>query len=641
MFIDEEELDDIKGKVKKQTIKKTNEVKEELKLPSVYETIPEDELVSMVRKCPLNVEEFCDFDKEKFPYSLNFYDFEVFKYDWMVVIINPIDKIKTVIVNDRKALKRYYSEHKEEIWVGYNSRNYDTFILKGLLLDMNPKEINDDIIYKGMKGGQISKDFRKKTLYNFDIFQNVGLKTLEAFMGNNIKETGVPFDIDRKLTPPEVRETIKYCMHDVEQTIEVFRRKKEVYDSQIDLIETFGLSLNMVSLTQAQLTATIIDCEKQDRDDEFDLQFVDTIQIEKYKYVVNWFKDRKNRNYKSSLETTICGIPHTFGWGGLHGAPDEPIHAKGRIFHVDVTSYYPSIMIEYDFLTRNCKDKSKFKEIYDKRVELKRQGKKKEQAPYKIILNSTYGICKDKYSSAYDPQMANNVCINGQLMLLDLLEHLEGHAKIIQSNTDGIILQVEDNEESISKMKEICQDWMKRTGMGLGFDEIDEIWQGDVNNYVFRFTNGKLERKGAYVKELSDLDNDLPIVNKAIVDYLTKGIEPEETINSCNELKQFQKIVKVSSNYKFGWHNGEKLTDKTFRVFASTDENDTYIGKCKEEGATIEKFANTSDHSFICNDDVNNIPMSKKLDRKYYINMVKERIEKKFGISMIPMGGLF
>lgn len=641
MFIDEEELDEIKGNVKKQTVKKTNEVKEELNLPSVYETIPEDELVSMVRKCPLNVEEFCDFDKEKFPYSLNFYDFEVFKYDWMVVIINPIDKIKMVIVNDRKALKRYFNAHKNEIWVGYNSRNYDTFILKGLLLDMNPKEINDDIIYRGMKGWQISRNFKKIEFLNFDIFQDTSLKTLEAFMGNDIKETSIPFDLPRKLTHAEIRETIKYCMHDVEQTIEVFRKRKEGYDSHIDLIETFDLPLTMVNLTQAQLTANIIGCEKVERDDEFDLQFVDTIQLDKYKYVLDWFKDRKNRNYKSSFETTVCGVPHTFGWGGVHGAPAKPVHLTGKIFHVDVTSYYPSIMIRYDFLTRNCKDKSKFKDIYDKRVELKKQGKKKEQAPYKIILNSTYGICKDKYSIAYDPQMANNVCVNGQLMLLDLLEHLEGHADIIQSNTDGIILQVEDNQQAVDKMMNICQRWMKRTGMGLGFDEIDEIWQGDVNNYVFRFTNGKLERKGAYVKELNDLDNDLPIVNKAIVDYLTKGIEPEETINSCNELKQFQKIVKVSSNYKFGWHNGETLTDKTFRVFASTDKNDTYIGKCKYEGATIEKFGNTSEHCFICNDDVNNIPMSKKLDRKYYINMVKERIEKKFGIPMIPMGGLF
>ena len=102
-------------------------------------------------------------------------------------------------------------------------------------------------------------------------------------------------------------------------------------------------------------------------------------------------------------------------------------------------------------------------------------------------MNGTYGICKDKYSLAYDPLQANNVCVNGQLMLLDLLEHLEPCCEIIQSNTDGIILQVYSDEEE-KKMKEVCNDWMSRTKMGLGFDEIDEIFQKDVNNYCVKFS---------------------------------------------------------------------------------------------------------------------------------------------------------
>ena len=48
----------------------------------------------------------------------------------------------------------------------------------------------------------------------------------------------------------------------------------------------------------------------------------------------------------------------------------------------------------------------------------------KEQQPYKIVLNGTYGASKDKYNNLYDPLQANNVCINGQLMLLDLIEHV-------------------------------------------------------------------------------------------------------------------------------------------------------------------------------------------------------------------------
>ena len=622
----------LKGEPAQRVVKK--EVADVKPKKIVYKEPDLDKLIVMDRKVQVDPEVYQDFTLKDYPYSLNFYDFEVFMCDWMVVIINPIENTKEVIVNDKRALKRYYNQHKEEIWVGYNSRNYDTYILKSILHGMNPKIINDKIIVQGMKGWQISDKFRDIELLDFDIAPAMqGLKQLEGFMGNDIRETTVPFDLDRELTRPEITETIAYCLHDVEQTVEVFKKRKAEYDAQMDLINTFHLDIERISSTKAQLSAKILGCEKQERDDEFDLKIVPILKLNKYKYVQDWFENPRNYNYSNSLETEVCGIPHTFGWGGLHGCPEEPLHIKGRLFHVDVTSYYPSIMIEYNFLTRNCKSKKKFKEIYDKRVELKKAGKKKEQAPYKIVLNGTYGICKDRYSSAYDPRQANNVCVNGQLMLLDLLEHLEGYADIIQSNTDGIILQVADNDNAEKKMREICQEWIDRTKMGLGFDEIDEIWQKDVNNYIFRFKSGKLERKGAYVKELSELDNNLPIVNKAIVDYLTKGVLPEDTVAECNDLKQFQNIVRISSNYRMGWHNNKFLSDRTFRVFASKDNSDTYIGKCKTEGATIEKFANTPEHCFIWNDDVNGVAVVKNLDKKWYSDLAEKRIAD-FGIDL-------
>lgn len=646
-----DEISELKGKAKTMEKKEPKVVFPE-SFPAVFnqenieidydDVIPEDERIQMNREFQLDREKYQDFTEELYPYSLNFYDFEVFRHDWLVVIINPVRGTKNIIANDTHALRRYYRRHRDEIWVGYNSRSYDTFILKSILLGMNPKKINDDIIVRGLKGWQISRDFRGIKLLDFDIYSKNSLKTLEGFMGNDIEETEVDFNIKRKLTPPEMRITIKYCTHDVEQTIEIFRRNRYLYESQIQLIDTFDLSLDKVSLTQAQLTANILECEKKDdRNDEFDLKIVPTLRIKKYRKALEWFDNPNNMDYKKSFTMDVCGVPHQFGWGGLHGCPEEPLHAKGRIFHVDVTSYYPSIMIVYNFLTRNCKHKKSYKEIYDIRVALKKAGKKKEQAPYKIVLNGTYGICKDKNNSAYDPRQANNVCVNGQLMLLDLLEHLEPYITLIQSNTDGLIVQVEDNDEKIEKFKEICHEWENRTKMGLGFDEIDEIFQKDVNNYCFRFTNGKLERKGAYVMELDDLSYDLPIVNKAIVKYLMEGVMPEETILKCNDLKEFQKIVKISSAYKCGYHNGKYLNDRTFRVFASKDSKDSSLLKCKYPLGTLiddrvykgEKFANTPEHCFIFNKEVNGIAVTEKVDKKWYVSLTEKRLED-FGINL-------
>ncbi len=461
-----------------------------------------------------------------------FYDFEVYHNLWCVTFINANTKTTETIINDKEKLTLYYTTNKDELFIGYNNKNYDSYIFKGILLGLNPKEINDFIILEKQKGHLFSKLFNEIKLYEYDVSDKFhSLKQLEGFMGNNIKDTEIDFNYMGEFTDDMIEQVINYNKHDVYQTIEVFCHKINDFEAHRNLIKEFGLPLSSFAKTKTQITAQILNAHKKNRNDEFDIDFCKTIRLSKYKDVYNWFKNPENRNYEKSLTTTVCKIPHTFGWGGLHGCIDKPFIKKGYFLHLDVTSYYPSLMIKYDFLSRNCADKKDFIKIYDTRVELKKAGKKKEQEPYKIILNSTYGGSKDKYSQLYDPKQANNICINGQLLLLDLLEHLEPCCKLIQSNTDGIIIEMEDSDFAFELIDDVCNEWEERTGMTLGFDEITHIWQKDVNNYILKFKNGKLERKGAMVKSNSDLDNDLPIVNEAVVKFLTEKIPVEKTIN--------------------------------------------------------------------------------------------------------------
>ena len=220
-----------------------------------------------------------------------FYDFEVFKYDWLVVLIDMINKKETVIVNDPEKLESYYSNNKSEIWVGFNSRHYDQYILKGILAGFNPKEINDYIIVQGLPGWQFSNVFREFSLNNYDVMSGIdrGLKTFEGFMGNNIKESSVPFDIDRKLTPAEIAETVKYCCHDVEQTIKVFMERIADFEAQMGLIEMFHMPLSNISKTKVQISAEILEAKRPiaPYNDEFDISFPPTMDIKKYSAVVD------------------------------------------------------------------------------------------------------------------------------------------------------------------------------------------------------------------------------------------------------------------------------------------------------------------------------------------------------------------
>ena len=583
---------------------------------------------------------------------IQFYDFEVFRYDWLVVIIDPVNGKETVIVNDSIQLKQFYEQHKGDIWVGYNNRNYDQYILKGIILGFDPYEINDWIITKKRKGWEYSNLFNRVPLINYDCFTGYnGLKTLEGFMGKNIVETSVPFNLNRKLTKAEIDETIYYCRHDVQNTIEVFIRRKPEFDSQMDLVKEFNLPLADIGKTQAQLAAKILGARKITLDDEFELRLPHTLRLGKYQFVADWFVNLKSKVeaelgpmnmanadewrrlfYSQKLEVNIAGVPHVFGFGGIHGSVDNFIYiCKDDEILVmrDVDSMYPTMMIVYDLLSRAVTHKARFVNIYNTNLRYKKEKNKKRREPFKRICNISYGATRDPFNPMYDPLHGNLICMFGQLLLLDLVEKIEPYVEIKQNNTDGTFFLVKkDNLDVVNK---IVAEWEQRTMMTTGEDKYVRCYQKDVNNYVIIEEGGSYKCKGAYVKKLDELDYDLPIINKAITQYIVNGVPVEKTIDECDNLIEYQKIVKVSGKYLRGWHNEKFLNDKTFRVFASRSREDTFIGKQKEVGATIEKFANTPDHCFIDNEDVTNKRIPRKLDKQWYIDLTKERLKQFYG----------
>lgn len=569
-----------------------------------------------------------------------FYDFEVFAYDWLVVIKNALTNNVTTIINDPQKLQDFYTEHKDNVWIGYNSRHYDQFILKAIVAGLSPQKMNAHIIEEKKHGSQYSSLIRSIQLYNYDVMNSFhGLKQLEGFMGESIKETSVPFDIKRKLTDREIEEVVQYCRHDVEQTQKVFEATAQEFESQIALLKAFKLPLEKISKTKAQLSATILGAKAKPHDDEFDLIIPDTIKLDRYKWIMEWYKNPVNLRYDSKIETNIAGVPHVFAWGGLHGAiPNYISRERGVYISSDVASYYPSLMIEYGFASRNIKDPNKYKEIYEERLRLKAL-KDPKQAPYKIVLNATYGSMKDKYNALYDPLMANNVCVSGQLMLLDLIEKVENKlgnkAQLIQSNTDGIMFRL-DSEDLMDQYIEICNEWSNRTRMGLEHDRYVFVAQKDVNNYIIVDDQGKYKSKGAYVKKLNKLDYDLPIVNKALVYNLIHGVPVEQTINECNDLIEFQKIVKVSSKYLYGTYGNEKLHERVLRVFASRSMSDEGVFKVKKatdgNAYRVEKIANTPERCFIVNENIVGAKVPRKLDKKYYIDVANKRIRDFKGV---------
>jgi DNA polymerase len=511
---------------------------------------------------------------------LTFIDFEVFKYDWLCVITNPIKKTETVIVNDPDELKQFYEENKNTIYVGYNIRGYDTWIYKSILAGFNPYEMNEHIITKNKKGHEFSSVLRQYPLTIYDVAQfGASLKQLEAMQGHSIYESDVDFRLDRKLTQAEIDETIKYCRNDVEETMNVFLKVKSDFDVQLELINEFKLPISAISKTQTQLTAEILEAKRVNYNDDFNLNFPPYLdRIKKYKHIVDWFKgfktdkaftdEQKKEIYKQKLDIDVAGVHHTFAWGGLHGALLK-YYGVGYYLHIDVSQYYPSLMVGHNYFSRAVSEdgKQRYDMMRRESIRLKKYPElANKRAGYKLCNNKAYGAMKDIYNSLCDPLMANNICVTGQLALLLLIEMLEPHCKLIQSNTDGLIVKL-NSLDDYELIDDICYEWEQLTGVSLAFDPIiTKIYQKDVNNYLFINEDGEVEAKGAYVKKLSSLDNDLPIVNKALREYMINGTPVEDTINNASNLIEFQKIVKLSSKYDYVEWYGQKHTNKCYRV---------------------------------------------------------------------------
>lgn len=569
--------------------------------------------------------------------GLLFYDFEVFKYDWLVVVMDMTAKKTHVIINSPEELEALYKANIKEIWVGFNSRHYDQYILKAILCGFDPKKVNDYIITKENPGWKFSSLFRQFPLWNYDVMLNtdVGLKSFEGFMGNDIKETSVPFNIDRKLTPEEIAETVKYCKHDVEQTVQVFLKRTEEFNTMMYFIKHFGLSMDYISKTKAQLAAEILGGNRKgaDFDDEFQFPILDCLHLNKYKHIAEWYANPENHDYsKKQDKQIVAGVEHTFAWGGGHGARAK-YSADGVFLIIDVTAYYPSLQKKYHFGYRVMNHPENFEFIHDSNIAYKRKGDKKARQPFKIMDNAISGQMKQKSSALYDPMSNNSICINGQLLLLDLVEHIEPYCELIQNNTDGIIVKLKDYEHDFDVLDDVVYEWEQRTGMKMDFDTyIGTIYQKDVNNYLLidRKT-GAVKAKGGYVMKLNDLSYDLPIINKALVDYMIHGIPVRRTIMECQDLREFQLVSRISSKYTHILYGDKPIKEKCIRVFASNNPADPGVKKVHAVRKTTAKLTNSPEHCFIFNDDVKSVPVPDKLDRQWYIDFANKRLSD-FGV---------
>lgn len=629
------------------------------------------------------------------------FDCEVFAHDWLFVFKELATGQYTIIHNDNDAVLTFMEQ--DPFLGGFNNKHYDNHILKAVMIGADPetvKQVNDLIILEEVDGWDIPllRDYR--VFFNsFDLMDDcqdgISLKGIEAHLGIPIEETEVDFNIDRRLTAAELEQTIKYCKYDVDATEILYKLRKNYLQNKATLGRVRGLDeRKAIYMTNAKLTSVYLQAVKPEKPwtDERDYEYPDKLLREYIPQEVFDFFDRLrdpnipnidlfggyDENGKkikgASLEIRIGDCIVTLAYGGIHGAIPtyvEEATENRSIRNKDVASYYPHLMTlplsegkQYGYCSRNIPSPQLFVDTLESRVRAKKAGDKDTANALKLVLNTTYGTMLNgrngvAYNDLYDPLMGRSVCITGQLLLLELSIHLTRECptlKIIQLNTDGIMVSFDNSDEA--KWQEITQEWQDRTGFELEEDFIKKIVQKDVNNYVeVPVDGGKPKVKGGQLVRgiltngnidfttmglppwdnmtggAFNINNNAVVVARAIRDYFVDGTPPEQTIEDCTNILDFQVIAKVGGKYSGVYQmvgDQEIPVQKVNRVYATDDRSYGTLYKTHAVTGNPAKVAGLPTHCVV--DNNNQLPIE-VVDRKWYVKLAKKYINDFLGVK--------
>lgn len=584
-------------------------------------------------------------------------DVEVFRYDWLFVGKDRESGEYTIIHNDNAALKEVMSD-EDTVFVFFNGKHYDQFIVKAICCGADNKQIKElnDYCIAGGHGWEHPLVRNEWFWFNVcdirdDVQQGLSLKAIEGHLNLSIEESTVSFDIDRPLTQSEFEETVRYCIHDVDSTEKLVEIRKDYLKTKLNL----GARANIpptkaLAATNAKLTAMMLGAVKQEWNDGRDYVYPPNLDVEIIpKPILDFFDTIHDKSipddvlFKTSLTIDLGGMKCKYAWGGVHGSLTcyhEESTDERVIQNRDVSSLYPSLIEEYNYLSRNVPDPQLFYDIRKDRIAAKHNGDNQTAKDLKLPLNTVSGAQENKYNDLYDPLPTRSLRISGQLFLtmlaIRLLEACKT-IKLLNFNTDGLMYSIE--KEELHLVDAISAQWEKDTRFELETDDIQKVWIKDVNNLILIQTNGKVKTVGGYlnygvsVKGAWVINNNAIIVKKALVEYFTKGTSVEETINACDDIFQFQMIAKAGAKYREAYHlidDVQHPVQKVNRVYATSDTRYGKLFKVKAETDQTAKIEMLPDHCIIDND--NHLTIA-DVDKSFYISMAHKRINDFLGIK--------
>lgn len=568
----------------------------------------------------------------------------------------------------------FYYENNDRMLCGYNNLHYDDVIIN-YIIDYNIKlaslpywkvcqslyNLSTTIV--NSEEGDTSKFKRWKYahyFYSMDLLTmqfsqklRVGLKTMQVTMHyKNVQE--YEGDFSQSLPVDKIDEMIAYNVNDVESTTELLNRLNKDVELRLFIQEEYGidcLSMDKTKIGEKILEKKYCDATntstaalKEMRSPMDYIPLKDVILpfikyknpilqdvLEDMKRQIVYSKERKGYEKRFVL-SNVC---YSVGVGGIHSINTPRIFRPNEceyIGHSDVASMYPSFIIKYKWIPRHLGEDfwRVYSQIYEERLEAKHSGQDLKNDVLKYALNAVTGKMQQETSWMYDPFTVFKIRINGQLVLLMLVDRLlELNCKIVQVNTDGVMYVAEKAnrdriQEAISEIEQLTQ-------LVFESDDYEAFYQYAVNDYFgvkagySQSGNPKLiEKKGIFITD-NKLGKGLApvIIPKAVINYFLTGEKVTDFIKRSTDIKDF--LMSQALDRKFSVEHGDKPVQRINRYYAST--NGAYLFKRKEENGKVSYSNMLTKSGVTILNKMDIQPISdRKINYQYYISEAKKII---------------
>ena len=395
-------------------------------------------------------------------------------------------------------------------------------------------------------------------------------------------------DFDRYVLPKYIKPMLYYNKNDVFLCCEIVRQKPDEVKLRYSLSNAFNLNLlscsraNIADKLLAKFYSELSGLNKKQfeklRTERTKLSF-NKIIFSHIKFQTKQLQDMLSemkkitiyRTNKDSFNKTVdfYGTTYTLATGGIHSV-DKPGVFKSTedytYIHYDIGSFYPSTMVAYNIAPKHLNQKVFTKMVdYFRTTRLKCKHTSDEEEmlitgvpnklsaeALKIVINAIYGKFGSETYFLYDRFAQMQVTINGQLMVMMVIESLElAGIHVISANTDGIIVKLYKDKEE--QFKTITDSWCQFNKMTADSERYKIFITRDINNYLNVQTNGNIEFKGAldpkqYLKDLKK-GYDMPVVAIAVFEYLINNVPVMTTLRNHKDILDFCKTQNVGRQF--------------------------------------------------------------------------------------------